>query len=678
MKKISFIIFALFISGLAAQAQVVQQYANLPFDNNIAQDFQFAEHTNQEMAMTSYDKDPLAHALVLKEFGRAAISSNGNTTPLTFDYHIKIKLFDKQALDRGSIELPVYIQDNGSYEEIRLTSVEAITMYTDDKGVFKEININPDSIRIVKKNQHLNVVKFNMPGMRPGCIIEYRYSLESPYLDKFRTWEFQSDIPKLSSEYEVHIPKVFGYNISLRGTLKLTKDTAVVEKNCFESTDIRSDCAVEDYMIKDIPAYKPEPFASSPKNYMSALYFQLTNSTELNNYATLNQSFQKDEAVDWSHADNTLRYHDNFGDQLNKKSFFKDKLNPVLAGATDSLDKAKAIYYFIKNSIKNNNLNSIYADEGVKKAFENHTGNVADINLALTDALKMAELNAEPVLISTRDNGMVNDLYPAITEFNYVIVMLNVKGATYLLDAADPLLPFGMLNYQDLNGRGRVIPIVRPSYWVDINTGQKKANTYTIDLTLDENGEISGTANHYAVSYAAYEKRQQIKNYASTDDYVKNIASGLPGVTLAKTAIGGVDSIEMPVSEVFNIAVASAGNSVSVDPFMFNTIGTNPFQSNTRSTPVDFGMPSVMRLSLTIHLPANYTIDNAPQNLTMNLPNNGGGYATTFESDNNTITYSQILRLNKPVYSVEEYSFLKPFFDQVVDSEKVKFTFKKK
>lgn len=666
------------MSGVAAHAQIVQQYANLPFDNHIVEDFQFALHPNEEMAMTSYSKDPAAHALVLKEFGRAQISSNGNTTPLTFDYHVKIKLFDKQALSRGHIELPVYIQDNGSYEEIRLTSVEAITMYNDDKGVFKEININPDSIRVVKKNKHLNVVEFNMPGIRPGCIIEYRYSLESPYLERFRTWEFQSDIPKLSSEYEVHIPKVFGYNISLRGTLKLTKDTAAVEKNCFESTDIRSDCSVEDYMIKDIPAFKPEPFSASAKNYLSALYFQLTNSTELNNYATLNQSFQKDEAADWSHADNTLRYHDNFGEQLNKKSFFKDKVNGMPAGATDSLDKAKAIYDHIKNTIKNNNLNSIYADEGVKKAFESHTGNVADINLALVDALKMAGLNAEPVLISTRDNGMVTDLYPAISEFNYVIVMLNVKGATYLLDAAYPMLPFGMLNYQDMNGRGRVIPTGKPSYWIAINTGPEKYTTYTIDLTLDENGKITGTVNHFAAGYAGYEKRQQVKTYPSADGYIKSLASSFPNVTLSKTAIANLDSLDVPYSEVSDIKIVNVDNSVSVDPFVFNKISVNPFQSDTRTTPVDLGMPSVTRLSLTIHLPPGYAVANTPQNIDLDLPNNGGAYATFFKGNNDTITYLQIIRLNKPLYAVEEYPTLKLFFDQVVDSEKIKFTFKKK
>ncbi len=76
-------------------------------------------------------------------------------------------------------------------------------------------SVDPDSITIVKVNKHLSKVVFNMHNLQPGCIIEYKYRLESPFLEKLKTWEFQSDIPKIYSEYEVHIPNVFGYNVSL-------------------------------------------------------------------------------------------------------------------------------------------------------------------------------------------------------------------------------------------------------------------------------------------------------------------------------------------------------------------------------------------------------------------------------------------------------------------------------
>ena len=76
-------------------------------------------------------------------------------------------------------------------------------------------------------------MKFAMPALRNGCVIEVSYKVISPYLFNFHSWDFQSHIPKINSEYEVHIPGFWNYNISLRGLLKLTKNEAKIERTCF-------------------------------------------------------------------------------------------------------------------------------------------------------------------------------------------------------------------------------------------------------------------------------------------------------------------------------------------------------------------------------------------------------------------------------------------------------------
>jgi hypothetical protein len=53
------------------------------------------------------------------------------------------------------------------------------------------------------------------------------------------------------------------------------------------------------------------------------------------------------------------------------------------------------------------------------KAYKDKTGNVAEINLMLTAMLRYAGLNANPVLVSTRSNGIA--MFPNRTAFNYVI-----------------------------------------------------------------------------------------------------------------------------------------------------------------------------------------------------------------------------------------------------------------
>lgn len=639
-----------------ASAQDV--FAEHSFDNGIAKDFQFGEYDRKPLDMVNYDKDPGAHALVLKEFGKAWITSNGSTASLMFEYHVRIKLFDNEALKRGRIELPYYIQDNGRYEEIRTNSIQASTYYKDTNGAMKASNIDPDSINIVKVNKHLSKVVFIMPHLQSGCIIEYKYKLESPFLENFKTWEFQSDIPKIYSEYEVHIPKVFGYNVSLRGALKLTKDTTAIEKECFEATNMKSDCTIEDYEITNIPAFKEEPYMPSPKNYISALYFQLTEYESINNFSNLNQAWHLNIASDWTDVDKLLKYSDNFGGQLNHRSFFKDHIPAIVAGKTDSLNRAKAIYSYIQKAIIFNGINSIYSDEGIKKALDKHAGNVADVNLSLVAALNEAGLNAGAVLISTYDNGTVSKLYPGLGEFNYVIAAVNLGGRDYLLDATEPQLQFGVLPLKCLNGQGRAIPLNKPSYWINIVTPQTRTDVYNVALKLSDNGKLTGTITHHSKSYEAFDKRKLIKGFKTIEDYVHSINLS-PGMHIVRSTISNLDSLDMPLTETYE--VEGNVNGEVFDAFIIDKLTDNPFKSSTRTYDINMGMPALNSYVLTLQLPANKTVIPPAKP--------AGDLSTSFDINGNTATYTQQYQL-RPTYTVAEYSDLKTLIDNIILSEK--------
>ncbi len=101
MRKVIFIFFI--ASSFWCRVNAQEVFAEHTFDHNLAKDFQFGEYDNNSFEMPRYDKDPEAQALVLKEFGRAWITSNGNTATLIFEYHVRIKLFNKDALKRGHV-----------------------------------------------------------------------------------------------------------------------------------------------------------------------------------------------------------------------------------------------------------------------------------------------------------------------------------------------------------------------------------------------------------------------------------------------------------------------------------------------------------------------------------------------------------------------------------------------
>ena len=332
--------------------------------------------------------------------------------------------------------------------------------------------------------------------------------------------------------------------------------------------------------------------------------------------------------------------------------------------------------------MKWNNVRSWGSEDGISKAFESHTGTVGDINLSLMAALNAAGFNTEAVLLSTRENGIVNKLYPTKEDFDYVIVKLNLGDKFYLLDASDPLLGFGMVPLKCINGEGRVMSLDKPSYWLDIKPQQKRTSTYSFDLTLGNDGKIKGTLTHFSIGYDAYEKRKAIKKFNSLDEYVDNLGEKLNKIKIIKYEIANVDSLDMPVSETYQVEMAAYKNmeneKLLFNPILIDRQVTNPFKLAERSYPVDWGMPSERRFILTMHLPDNYTIESGLKPLAIALPNQGGRFVTSYEAGENQFVYSYVNQFSKSIYSPEEYPYLKELYNRMILEEKSELVFKRK
>jgi len=641
-----------------------------------AQDFPYGSHTQAEMDMKRYDKDTTAHAVVLREFGSASIAHTQSNL-LIYEYHVKIKIFDSQAFKKGEIS----IEQDRTYDDWGLEKadnpIRATTYYKDANGVEHHTDLDASKIYRDKTDDHLQVIKFAMPDMRNGCIIEYTYKSKFFHtFYNFHTWLFQSDIPKIYSEYQTDIPGTFNYNVSLRGHLPLSKTTSKIVPYCYNTPNVLAECREINYIMEDVPAFIEDEYMTSPANYWSALYFYLAEFT--------NDNGQKLKiARNWADVDAELQKHEQFGLQLKRKALLKNRLPKDMFTINDSLSRAKATYSFIQKWFKWDGYYGIAtARDGIKAPFEKHTGNVADINISLIDALGAAGIKAEAVILSTRNHGMVSRLYPTITDFNYLVARVNINNKYYLLDATDPLLPFGMLPLRCINGQGRVFNLDKPSYWIDLVAEQKMGTTVLFDLTLNTNGNITGSVTVYSKGYSAYQKRAAIKKFNTLDEYFEDRASKSPKIKILKSEIEGLDTLDQPLTEKYEIELKNTGffnrDNISFNPSFWGQRVDNPFKLNERTYPVDMYSASDNKWFLTMHYPDNYIIENQPTQVGLSLPNKGGKLSTAFQSSPRVFTYTEIVQLDKSLYSPQEYPYLKEFYNKIIQTEKADIIFKKK
>ncbi|MEJ2880733.1 DUF3857 domain-containing protein [Pedobacter sp. GR22-6] len=640
--------------------------------SGIAQDFEYGKITGADVNLKNTVLDSNANAMVIREFGTAAMrfdDVNGRMY-IDFEYHVKIKIFNKNGFGSGNIVIPrrIYQDDEDALKELKATTTNYVN------NVLVRTELDKKNVFTEKRNKYVTLTKFTMPNLAEGSIVEYSYRLYLPSIFNFKSWDFQSDIPKLHSEYIAYIPALYNYNASLRGPAKLTSSNAELQKECLRAGGYNADCSKLTYIMKNVPAFVEEDYMTSADNFRSAIYY------ELSDYYT-STGGKKNVTKTWKDVDYELISDKSFGGQIKRKEVFKDLLPEITKGCTDDLCKAKAIYAYIKKNMKRNGFIGIQCESNIKAALERHGGNTGDINLALIAALNAAELDAEALILSVRSNGTVNTLYPVLSDFNYVVAKVNIADQSYLLDATEPLLPFGLLPFHCMNGQGRVLSLKKPSYWYDIKASQKELTRYTLNGELTKEGLIKAQLITYSSGYAALKKRTQIKAANSIEEFVEHLDEQMPKISITKHDIQNLDSLDNPLIEIYDIEMKGYDNldkdQIYFNPFIINPVKKNPFNLNERTYPVDFGAMREERVSIFLKLPSTYLISDKPKDISMALADGGGKYMNTTTIDGDTFISQQVLQLNNPVYAPEEYLSLKEFFSRMIQLQKTDIVFKK-
>jgi hypothetical protein len=644
-----------------------------------AQNMDYGKITLSDIALKKTTIDSNANAVVIKEFGESGLrvkslefnEGAGGKLYVHFDYQVKIKIFNKNGLKSGDVAIPRKLYRDGSEDEV----IEIVgTTYNYVNGELQRSELDKKSITDENIDKSNAVTKFTLPNLKEGSIIEYHYRMNIPYLFNFKGWDFQSDIPKLHSRYVAYIPSIYNYHASLKGHKKLDSTKAEVFSDCIRIFGKTYDCSRLTYMMKNVSAFVKEEHMTAAENFRSAIHY------ELSDYFDQITIGKKILSQTWKDVDRELAAADYFGGQMKQAALFERLLPGILNGITDSLGKANAVYDYIRKTIKPNGFNGISGDNNVKKALREHLGSSGEINLALIAGLKAAGLDVEALILSTRSNGALTTLYPVLSEFNYVVAKVNIGENSYLLDASQPFLPFGLLPHQCMNGKGRVINLKKASYWFPVKASQRESTTYQLDAELTDDGNMKGKLTIFSNGYAALEKREQIAGAASLDAYVAQVRKSMPKLDIVKYKVINIDSLDNSLQEEYEIMVKALDNTSGqtfFNPFLAHSVNKNPYHLNERAYPVDLGSAKEVRTSVRIKLPEKFEMAEHPKDLSVVLADNGGRYIFKTSSEKDAFSFNEVLQLNKAVYPPEDYVALKEFYSRIIDLQKTNVVIKK-
>jgi hypothetical protein len=612
--------------------------------------------TLDELKMTVYNKDSTATAVVLYEHANIYPDRDNDEIPRT-DYYFRIKILDKAAFDLADITI-------NTYKKQRVKDISATTYNLSDIGTMNTIKLLDKDIFSIEESENWTTNKFTLPNIKEGSVIEYKYSVLSPYLS-INDWYFQTDIPKIKSEFDASILGNYEYNIKLIGSLKLDKDEPSVDNKCVYIDGIGDGgCALYSYAMNNIPAFKEEEYMLSKKNYISRITFDLKSHTS---YRGVKESL----TTTWKQADKSLK-DQFFNNQTSKKRFFKKNIPEAILNTENTLEKAKKIYQFIQNHYTWNEKYWTNEDAKVKEAFQEKIGDVGEINISLYNSLMAADIEANLVVLSTRNNGLPTKVFPVIYDYNYVIVKITIDDKPYFLDATNKYLPFGQVPVRTLNGEARVINFKEESTWEVLEPIMNSSKSVIAKLNLKEDGYLDGELIIRSLGYEASNKREKI-NLLTKESYLEGFEGDNPDVEVDDYNVKFKAEIEKPLQEFFKIKMFlndELTNKIRINPFFFDRLKENPFKLKERNFPVDFGYSRKTNFALSLTIPDNYKVIQIPETIAMSLPNKGGLFILKSTVEKNKITLFVRLNINQQIYSSDDYFALKELFKQIVIAEK--------
>ena len=629
------------------------------FSQKIPPPIIFGEIPLKDLQMKVYEKDSSVGAIILCDYGTYY---NGVTdTPNEYTKHLRIKIFRKSGYEQIPKFIDYYAPKNTNKIEIIDDFVAAT--YNLENGITKTYPLEKKDIFIQKNEDGNNKYSFALPQVREGSIIEISYTLKTNYQD-FPTWNFQHRIPVLWSEIRITHPRSLNYDVTLQSDIPLTinendqKKNSILIKYCFA--------------MANISALKDEPFITTIEDYRSKLDFELAASS----YAG---RLDRNYSLSWEALNDNLLKSPYFGLHIPKFTKASDVVFAINDETKDTLTKAKKVYQYIQKHMKWNENERLSIRMPLNECFEKQKGGCSEINLMLIKTLQDVGIKANPVILSTRDNGKLSNLILQ-EKYNYVIAQFVYQGKNILLDATEKSLPFGSLPFRCLNERGRLVDN-KGGAWIDLKPTFGRREVSIIEMSFLKDNKLKGSINFSFGGYSAANLRSTF-NTKGKKDFTIGYKKSIDNIEFDSLSVQNLDSLDKPLE--FKIqanlkeAFTEVGALIYFNPMLSMGENKNPFQPTERQLPIDLGVTQESIFIANFNIPDGYTVESIPKYQSISLPNEGGKFIYGVQIEGNIIKVNSKISLKKTLYPLGEYQPLREFYNRIITKQQEQIVLKRK
>jgi predicted Zn-dependent protease len=578
--------------------------------------------------LTEYPDD---HSVILTEEVQAVVHENGGSEE---KYFVVTKILTQKGLENLK---------------------EYAISYNADQSLSVEVaeTIKPNGTKTPAEQSGNNLVFTNL---EVGDVINIRYKLRNYNVGSlashfWSTFYFTHGSPYVNSKYSLLINKNKKFNY------KFSENTIEAKKTSVDEFDL---------------------YTWEAKNQVALVYEDKM--PPLDDVANI---LYISTIPDWKFVANW--YHNIATAKARSSYEIKTRINELFPAKTaiSDLEKVRRIYDDITQNIAYSSVSfrqSGIVPQNPAKVLNTRIGDCKDVSTLFVAMCKEVGIDAELVLVKTRDYGQNTLLLPSI-DFNHCIAKTSVKGKTYFIELTSGTLPFASFYNSDLSA-----PILEintnTSNLTKLMPNNRVSNhvSYVNDIAIKDSDMMITETNFCTGSYAS-QIRQTYKDLSAKDQlkkmkeqisyqYPDNEAISLTFTNLdPKFAVS--DTLKATSSyNLLKICKPVAGMSI----FSLPWTTAIPASSLTVTDPRHFGIDLTQLFSgdindeqINLTLPVGKKLIEPVKPLT--IDNEYFTYKLTSAPSGNKIVINRELIFKKDFVAKEKVSEFNALYKQVTESD---------
>lgn len=423
--------------------------------------------------------------------------------------------------------------------------------------------------------------------------------------------------------------------------------------------------------VKQIPAFKPEPYAPNPDEYRIHVkiapqdFIYYSSKGSYNNWEELGK---------WIYTDLVSK-------KQNTSPEMAEKVKELIDGLSDPKEKARRIYSYVQQKTRYISVQIGLGGFQPMPAMEVDRLGYGDCKALVSYTQCLLRLADVPsyyciVFAGSRKRSLDKN-FASMDQANHVILCLPFKTDTTWLECTSQTSPFGFLG--DFTDDRLVLACTENGGKIlqtPILSAEKNLTQRSAELFVDENGNVKGKLNT-SFKGAQYDNYEQLIA-ESPEEQLKSLKRlyDLDNINFSNVKFNQLKTEDPQTTESFDLVIKNYVPQTQSRSYLvlnaFNKMNAAPDVMN-RKRPLYIGRGYSEEDYLTYSLPSNYKIEAGPQEI--NLASEFGTYHMKMTQTGNKISYTRKFTLKSGSYPAEKYRDFSDFILQVNRNDYTKVVF---